>query len=137
MTRKFLISTAASAILLSLSGCAAVGNIFGGNKGNQIPVSRVAPLVVPPDFALTPSVASAPRSETSAQDQTVEAMFGGAAPRSASERAVVSAAGNAELGIRSSVGDPATPTVNKGSVIRDIIAAPQGDGQSAQAVIPE
>jgi hypothetical protein len=27
--------------------------------------------------------------------------------------------------------------VNKGSVTRDIIAAPEGDGQAAQAAIPE
>ncbi len=40
------------------------------------------------------------------------------------------------MGIRSSVGDPQTTTVNKGSITRDIIAAPEGDGQTAQAVIP-
>jgi hypothetical protein len=40
------------------------------------------------------------------------------------------------MGIRSSVGDPQTNTVNKGSITRDIIAAPEGDGQSATTVIP-
>jgi hypothetical protein len=34
------------------------------------------------------------------------------------------------------VGDPDTATVAKGSVTRDIIAAPEGDGASAVAVIP-
>jgi hypothetical protein len=67
----------------------------------------------------------------------LDALFGGAAPRSNSERAVLGAAGNAESGIRSTVGDPDTVTVNKGSVTRDIIAAPEGDGQTAQAAIPE
>jgi hypothetical protein len=64
-------------------------------------------------------------------------MFGGDAARSAGERAVVSAAGTSEMGIRSTVGDPDTTTVNKGAVTRDIIAAPEGDGQSAQAAVPQ
>jgi len=34
------------------------------------------------------------------------------------------------------VGDPQTNTVAKGSVTRDIIAAPEGAGASATAVIP-
>ena len=66
----------------------------------------------------------------------LEAMFGGPAPRSATERALATSAGTADAGIRSSVGDPKTNTVNKGSVTRDIIAAPEGDGQTAQAAIP-
>jgi hypothetical protein len=64
-------------------------------------------------------------------------MFGGDAQRSTGERAVLAAAGNAEMGIRSSVGDPETVTVNKGAVTRDIIAAPEGDGQAAQAAVPQ
>ncbi len=136
MTRKILLATSASALLLTLSGCGSTG-LFGGGKGNAVPVSRAAPLVVPPDFALAPVVTNAPRAEGNTQDQVIEALFGGAAPRSASERAVLSAAGNADLAIRSTVGDPDTLTINKGSVTRDIIAAPQGDGQAAQAAIPE
>ena len=45
-------------------------------------------------------------------------------------------AGAAEPGIRSAVGDPQTATVAKGAVTRDIIAAPEGDGATASAVIP-
>jgi Protein of unknown function (DUF3035) len=136
MTRKILLTTAASALLLSLSGCGSSG-LFGGGKASAIPVSRAAPLVVPPDFALAPVVTNAPRAEGTTQDQVIESLFGGAAPRSASERAIVASAGNADLSIRSTVGDPGTLTINKGSVTRDIIAAPQGDGQAAQAAIPE
>jgi hypothetical protein len=137
MKRKILISVATSAMLLSLAGCGTT-NLFGGGKGNAVPVSRAAPLVVPPDFALAPVASSAPRApEGNTADQMVESLFGGAAPRSAGEAAIVKSAGNSDLGIRSSVGDPDTVTINKGSVTRDIIAAPQGDGQSAQAVIPE
>jgi Protein of unknown function (DUF3035) len=135
MNRKILATLATSAMLLSLSGCGTTG-LFGG-KGNAVPVSRAAPLVVPPDYALAPIASATPRAEGNTQDQVIESLFGGAAPRSASEAAIVKSAGNADLGIRSTVGDPDTVTINKGSVTRDIIAAPEGDGQAAQAVIPE
>ncbi len=136
MKRKVLALAASAVVTIALSGCGTT-NLFGGGNKNAVSVSRAAPLVVPPDFALAPVVTNAPRTESNSQEQVIEALFGGAAPRSASERAIVSAAGNAELGIRSTVGDPDTLTINKGSVTRDIIAAPQGDGQSAQAAIPE
>jgi hypothetical protein len=76
------------------------------------------------------------RSTDASQEQTLDALFGGIATRSAAERSISTTAGTAESGIRSSVGDPQTTTVNKGSVTRDIIAAPEGDGQTAQAIIP-
>ena len=62
-----------------------------------------------------------------------QAMFGGPAPRSASETATLNAAGDdsAEAGIRSEVGDPDTNVVDEGSATRDIEAAPAGDGQEA------
>ena len=40
------------------------------------------------------------------------------------------------VGIRSSVGDPATNVVDKGTTTRDVIAAPEGDGQNARASTP-
>ena len=43
--------------------------------------------------------------------------------------------GEPEVGIRSTIGDPATFTVDKGTTTRTIIAAPEGDGQAARAVI--
>jgi hypothetical protein len=52
------------------------------------------------------------------------------------ETSALDRAGAAEAGIRSAVGDPATNTVAKGRVTRDIVAAPEGDGAAAQAVIP-
>ena len=134
--RKF---TATSAILVSalaLSGCSSSG-IFDRDRPDEFAVSRAAPLVVPPDFALTPPRPGAPRPQASnTQTQVLEALFGGPAARSAVESAVTREAGTSETGIRSSVGDPDTNTVNKGSVTRDIIAAPEGDGQNAQAAIP-
>jgi hypothetical protein len=41
--------------------------------------------------------------------------------------------GAAQAGIRSAVGDPQTNVIDKGQTTRDIIAAPQGDGQGARA----
>jgi hypothetical protein len=52
------------------------------------------------------------------------------------EKNTISRAGSAAPGIRSMVGDPQTNTVAKGTVTRTIIAAPEGDGREAQAVIP-
>ncbi|RYD90205.1 MAG: DUF3035 domain-containing protein, partial [Sphingomonadales bacterium] len=48
-------------------------------------------------------------------------------------RDTISRAGQAAPGIRSTVGDVQTYTVAKGRVTRDILAAPEGDGQVAQA----
>ncbi len=146
MKKKLILLGTASVLLSALSGCASIGGAaqslydwdIRGNKAASTPVSgRAAPLVVPPDFALTPTQAGATRPQEAGQDQVLDALFGGAAARSASESAVIRAAGPSEAGIRSSVGDPQTNTVNKGSVTRDIIAAPEGDGQTAQSVIPK
>ena len=131
MKTKSALVAIAIATLPTLAGCSSVGD------GAAAPsVGRAAPLVVPPDFALEPTAATAIRPADGGQEQVLEALFGGTAPRSAAERAISTTSGNAEMGIRSSVGDPQTNTVNKGSITRDIIAAPEGDGQTAQAVIP-
>ena len=123
---------------LTLSGCSTVGGLFAGNDNDSRPTtSRVAPLMVPPDYALKPATVAPVRGLEGRQDQVLDALFGGLAPRSNAETAVLALSGAAEPGIRSTVGDPETATVNKGSVTRDIIAAPEGDGQTAQAVIPQ
>jgi hypothetical protein len=107
-----------------LAACGAGGGVFN-------------PLVVPPEFTLTPPAPGAPRpAEGTASDQALEALFGGPAPRSRIEASVIDRAGSAAPSIRSTVGDTATNTVAKGRVTRDIIAAPEGDGQSANTVIP-
>ncbi|ABC64800.1 DUF3035 domain-containing protein [Erythrobacter litoralis] len=119
-----------------LASCAS-GGILNRDRPDEFAVQRQAPLVVPPDFSLEPPAPGAPRpSEDTASEQALEALFGGPAPRSSVESAALSRAGDARPGIRSAIGDPATNTVAKGRVTRDIIAAPEGDGQAAQAVIP-
>ena len=136
MNKKSLLLAAATLALPMLAGCASVGNMLGGNKTAAPIAGRAAPLVVPPDFALEPTAATMTRSTDASQEQTLEALFGGIASRSAAERSISTSSGTAEAGIRSSVGDPQTIMVNKGSITRDIIAAPEGDGQTAQAIIP-
>jgi Protein of unknown function (DUF3035) len=134
--RKYpaLIALAGAATLLS--GCSS-GGLFGRDRPDEFAVQRQAPLVVPPDFALTPPAPGAPRpSDANAQQQAQDALFGPPAPRSDVERTTIGRAGTSAPSIRSTVGDPGTNTVAKGDVTRDILAAPQGDGREAQAVIP-
>ncbi len=124
---------ATSSLLAACGG----GGVFNRDRPDEMAVQRQAPLVVPPDFNLAPPSPGAPRpAEGTAQEQALEALFGGPQARSSVETSAIERAGVAAPGIRSQVGDPATNTVAKGRVTRDIIAAPEGDGQSAQAVIP-
>ena len=133
--RKSTLIIAGSATAL-LAGCGGGGGLFNRDRPDEMAVQRQAPLVVPPDFALTPPAPGAPRpADNTTAQQALDALFGGAAPRSEVERNTISRAGNAAPGIRSNVGDPGTNTVAKGAVTRDILAAPQGDGRDAQASV--
>lgn len=134
-------TTAILAVALAASTLSACGsnNLFSRDRPDEMRVSRNAPLIVPPDYALTPPApgSARPGGETTAE-QTLRALFGGPAPRSASEAAIIGSAdgARADPGIRSQVGSPDTQVVDKGLITRDIIAAPEGDGQNAQSVIP-
>ncbi|GMM91736.1 DUF3035 domain-containing protein [Qipengyuania sp. MTN3-11] len=120
----------------TLTACGG-GGFLDRERPDEFAVQRQAPLVVPPDFNLVPPAPGAPRpAEGTAAEQALDALFGGPAQRSAVETSALDRAGTADPGIRSAVGDPQTNTVAKGRVTRDIIAAPEGDGQFAQAVIP-
>ncbi|KPP95437.1 MAG: DUF3035 domain-containing protein [Erythrobacter sp.] len=123
----------ASAMLAACGG----GGLFNRDRPDEFAVQRQAPLVVPPDFSLTPPEPGAPRpAEGTASEQALEALFGGPAQRSQIESSALDRAGSAAPSIRSLVGDERTNTVAKGRVTRDIIAAPEGDGQNAQTLIP-
>ena len=90
--------------LASLTACGSTG-LFDRDRPDEFAVSRQPPLVIPPDFTLTPPQPGQPRPQTGGlQQQTLEAMFGGPQSR---------------------------------SITRDIIAAPEGDGQNAQAATPQ
>jgi hypothetical protein len=133
--RKAMALMVLSGGALLLSACGGSG-LLGRQRPDEFAVQRQAPLVVPPDFALTPPAPGAPRPmDGSTAQQAQDALFGPPAPRSGVESTVGNKAGLAAPAIRSTVGDPATNTVSKGDVTRDIIAAPQGDGREAQAAV--
>jgi len=120
--------------LMLLSGC--MGKSLDRARPDEFAVARQAPLVIPPDYALVPPQPGAARpQDAQGQAQTLDALFGGRAPRSAGETATLGEAGvdAADPGIRSSVGDPGTNVVDKGATTRAIVAAPASDGQDARA----
>jgi hypothetical protein len=135
--RKLVPIAAGLSLVVLLSGCGHRG--YDRNRPDEFAVARQAPLVIPPDFALTPPQPGAARAnDVSPNAQALDALFGGPAQRSAAETATVDAAGgdSDDPGIRSDVGDPGTNVVDKGSTTRDIVAAPEGDGQNAKASTP-
>jgi hypothetical protein len=122
---------------IALGGCA----VFKSKSGtpDEFAVARNAPLVIPPDYSLTPPVAgTATSSPEDAQQQAIEALFGGPAPRPQSESLLLDEAGRdrVALGVRSIAGDPNTNVVDMGETTRTIIAAPQSDTKVASAQIP-
>lgn len=126
-----LVSTGA----VMLSACGSTGLLHHPGP-DEFAVQRQSPLVVPPDFALTPPKEGQPRPiDDDIQQKTLDAMFGGPQARSNIENSTLSMAGTAAPGIRSTVGDPSTYTVAKGQVTRAILAAPEGDGRDAQTKI--
>jgi hypothetical protein len=131
--RKSALILLGTTVLLSACGG---GGLFNRQRPDEFAVQRQAPLVVPPDFALVPPAPGAPRpTEQSTAAQAQGALFGPPAPRSGVETSVGQKAGQAAPSIRSTVGDPATNTVAKGDVTRDIVAAPEGDGREAQTSV--
>jgi hypothetical protein len=93
---------------------------------DEFAVARNAPLIIPPDFSLAPPVAgTAGMSPAEAQQQAIDALFGGPAPRSPGETSLLDAAGrsDAQIGIRSQVSDPDTRLVDKGPTTVQILTA--------------
>lgn len=121
-----------------LGGC----SMFGPKQKSldEFAVARNAPLVIPPDYSLTPPVAgTVSMSAQDAQTQAIEALFGGPAPRSQTETSMLESAGRdrAALGIRSTAGDPDTRIVDKGAATQAILAAPPADSDLATAQVPQ
>jgi len=119
---------------LGLGGCAMMGG--RSSTPDEFAVVRNAPLIIPPDYTLAPPVAgTAAISPGEAQSQAIEALFGGPAPRSASETSLLERAGRdrAAAGARSTAGDPNTRIVDKGTVTAQILATAQGDSSVATA----
>ena len=135
--RKIALTASLALGASALAACSHLGGVTSRQRPDEFAVQRQAPLVVPPDFQLTPPAAGAPKpTEGTAAEQALQALFGGSAPRSQVETNALRRAGTPEVGIRSTVGDPGTFTVDKGTATRGILQAPEGDGQAARAAIP-
>ena len=141
--RKIVMTALIAAMALPLAACGGkqAGVFASSSRGapDEFAVARQAPLVIPPDFALTPPRPGAPRpQEADSSTQALQAMFGGQAPRSAGEAGLLSQAGNnVSPAIRSTAADPNTVTADKGQTTRDIVAAPAGNGETASATTPQ
>lgn len=130
----------AAGMALMLSACGSSG-VFNRGAPDEFAISRQAPLVVPPDFNLTPPKPGAPRPlAADSQQQALEALFGPnqrVAPPSPSEQNLLDRSGaeRNDPTARSTVGDLETNVVNKGAFTRDILAAPVGSGDGAVAQV--
>ena len=127
--------------LLTLPALALGACGIGKQKSlDEFAVARNAPLVIPPDYSLTPPVAgTVSLSAESAQGQAIDTLFGSPAVRSQTETSLLDAAGRDRVatGIRSTAGDPATNVVDKGATTRDIIGTPPREGTDATAPAPQ
>jgi hypothetical protein len=125
-------SALALAAAVATSGCG-----LGRPKApDEFAVARNAPLIIPPDFSLAPPVAGTGGiTPAEAQQQAIDALFGGPAPRSPGETSLLDAAGrnDAQLGIRSQVWDPDTRLVDKGPTTVQILTAANAQTNVASA----
>ena len=128
---------AISAILLvaaiSTSGCAVFRS--RNTAPDEFAVARNAPLIIPPDYSLAPPVAGTATTPGEVQQQAIDALFGGPAPRSNAETSLLEQAGRdtAQIGIRSTVWDPDTRIVDKGATTLQILSAPAANTEIASA----
>jgi hypothetical protein len=126
-----------SAVLLvaaiSTSGCAAFRS--GNNTPDEFAVARNAPLIIPPDYSLAPPIAGTATTPGDVQQQAIDALFGGPAPRSNAETSLLEQAGRGtvQIGIRSNVWDPDTRIVDKGATTLQILSAPTANSEIATA----
>jgi hypothetical protein len=124
-----------SAVLLIAAFSTAGCNILRGRSASpdEFAVARNAPLIIPPDFSLAPPVAGT--AATDVQQQAIDALFGGPAPRSAAETSLLDQAGRnvAEIGIRSTAWDPDTRIVDKGPTTLAIVSVPPSNSEIATA----
>jgi hypothetical protein len=126
-------------VLLAVAAVATSGcSMLTGRRASpdEFAVARNAPLIIPPDFSLAPPVAGTQGlSAGDAQQQAIDALFGGPAPRSAAEMSMLEAAGRADapIGIRSTAWDPDTRVVDKGATTMTILAAPASNSSIASA----
>ena len=94
----------AAGLLTTLSACGGGGGLFNRERPDEFAVSRQAPLVIPPDFALVPPAPGSPSSNAvDSSKAAMEAMFGGPAQRSATEPPMRPAPTTTTCGLRGRV----------------------------------
>jgi hypothetical protein len=119
---------------ISTSGCAAFKS--RNSTPDEFAVARNAPLIIPPDYSLAPPIAGTATTPGEVQQQAIDALFGGPAPRSNAETSLLDqAAGGStvQIGIRSTAWDPDTRVVDKGATTLTILQAPAANTQVASA----
>ena len=128
---------AATASML-LAACG-TGGVLGRDRPDEFAVARTAPLVIPPDFTLTPPRPGEASSGADARTQALQALFGGPAPRSDAERNLLERADadRSALGARSVAADPGTAVVDRGALVQTILALPAGAGREATVTTPQ
>jgi len=132
----------------ALSACHSKARLSNRGAPDEFAISRAAPLIVPPDYALTPPRPGEPRPlGQDGQSQAVEALFGPAVripAKSLAEQQLLDKAGvvgtsnpRAEPAVRSNAADPKTTTVDKGAFLRELMDARPGtrDAKSAEVKI--
>ena len=132
--RKSLTAALVLAATVATSGCAAMRG--RSSTPDEFAVARSAPLIVPPNFNLAPPVTgTVGLSPADAQQQAIDALFGGPAPRSQAETSLLDMAGRdiAQIGIRSTVWDPDTRIVDKGPTTLNILAVQPMNSNIASA----
>jgi len=132
MRKAFTALVLAAAV--ATSGC----SVFRSHAGtpDEFAVARNAPLIIPPDFNLAPPVAGTTGTTAAeAQQQAIDALFGGPSPRSSIETSLLDqlGRGSAPIGIRSTVWDPDTRIVDKGPTTLTILASPPMGSEVATA----
>jgi len=117
----------------ALAGCSTLSGQT--RTPDEFAVARNAPLIIPPDFSLAPPVAGTVTNAPDVQQQAIDALFGGPAPRSAAEITLLDEAGRALVpqGIRSTAWDPDTRVVDKGPTTMSILSAAEADSNIASA----
>lgn len=136
--RSKLLFGSALVVMVLLAGCSRgdKAGVMAGRSSNldAFAVSKRAPLTIPPDFALLPPKPGASRpQEADSSQQALSALFGNTqAPKSQTEKDIIGLTKTVpEPGIRSSVGDIAQVTVDKGNTTRTILAAAASNSDTA------
>mgnify|MGYP000897701059 CR=1 FL=1 len=138
-SNKWVVLSVVAIAALGISGCKK-SSYKNSNSPDEFAISRNAPLVVPPDFALVPPKPGAPRAiANDSQAQAAEALFGPGAkppPKSTSEQQLLDKAGanKPDPGVRSNAGND-TVVVNKGSFVQELLAAKPGSTNAAVASV--